>query len=65
MPNHGYCKNCWWWLPVEKECTGVCHMQSAGYTHWTKENSYCPDYINRKKGNKKETIEEWIFKNKL
>lgn len=55
MSNHGYCKNCWWW----KE--GICYMQplDIGYNH-TPPTSYCPDYLNRKKGDKEDTLEDWI-----
>ena len=70
--NHGYCKNCWWWkrhlsitIPWAK---GICYMQSknidipgAEYFHETKEIDYCPDYINRKKEEKKSgTLNDWI-----
>lgn len=43
--NHGKCKNCWWYVD------GVCYMQSTppDYRHKVKEDSYCPDYHNRKK----------------
>jgi hypothetical protein len=34
----------------------MCHMN----IDWTMETEYCPDYLNRKKGNKEETLEEWI-----
>lgn len=47
----GHCKHCWWW----KEC--FCYM----HNNPTKESSYCPDHINRKKGNKEDgTLDEWI-----
>lgn len=68
MPNHGYCKNCWWWkslhvaMPLESE-RGQCYMYSVGeHREYTSENSYCSDYCNRKKGNReqKQTLEEWI-----
>ena len=62
MPNHGKCKNCWWWKPIENNWTGICYMQTIGYNYYTDENSYCPDYLNRKKGDKEETLEEWITK---
>lgn len=64
MPNHGYCKNCWWWNRTGKT-TGNCIMQSySPYAmHRADENSYCPDYINREKANKKnkETLEEFCI----
>ena len=61
--NHGYCKNCWWWEPIEfdiKECKyvlGVCWM----WCNQTRDECYCPDYWNRKKGNKEwEPLESWV-----
>lgn len=69
MPNHGYCKNCWWWktfhtaMPHQVDETGKCYMHSVGGSpEYTSEHSYCPDYYNRKKGNmeQKQTLEEWI-----
>lgn len=70
MPNHGKCKNCWWWKPPTIDYTelskvidgtGKCYMQSTcNCLHYTTANSYCPDYWNRKKGDKEETLEEWI-----
>lgn len=68
MPNHGYCKNCWWWKPIPTimpmvvESVGRCYMQSCGgHQEYTPETSYCPDYLNRKKGNKKQTLDEWLI----
>ena len=52
MANHGYCQNCWW----HKD--GVCFMQSVE----TKDESYCPDYANRDKLNKKGTLDELLAK---
>ena len=53
MPNHGYCKNCWW----HKD--GICYMQCVK----TNDYSYCPDYVNRNRFNKEWTIDgllkEW------
>ena len=69
MPNHGYCKNCWWWktlhtaMPLDDDETGQCYMHSVGgHKEYSSEYSYCPDYYNRKKGNRerKQTLEEWI-----
>ena len=59
MPNHGYCKNCWWWKPIDQN-KGICYMQSTGYNYYTEENAYCPDYNNRKNGNKTGTLDEWL-----
>lgn len=52
--NHGYCKNCWWYA------YGWCYFGMCA----TKRESYCPDYLNRKCGDKKGTLREWIDKNK-
>lgn len=48
--NHGYCKNCWWYR------LGFCYFHDGT----VKRENYCPDYCNRTKGNKDETLEEWI-----
>ena len=52
MMNHGYCKNCFWhkW--------NYCFMQNVE----TKDNSYCPDYYNRKKAKEslEQSINRWI-----
>lgn len=68
MPNHGYCKNCWWWNRTEKT-TGHCIMQSCSSSamHVSDENSYCPDYINRERYTKKykQTLEEFCLDTKL
>lgn len=62
MANHGYCKNCWWWNRTGKTI-GYCIMQSCSSDamHRADENSYCPDYVNREKHNKrsKKTLEEF------
>lgn len=64
MANHGYCKNCWWWQKIDDN--GICYMQplDIGYKQTTM-LSYCPDYFNRKIGNKKETLEDYIKSNKI
>lgn len=61
--NHGYCKNCWWWEPIKfdlKEARwtlGICWCWKNQIRH----DSYCPDYCNRKREDKKNgTLEEWI-----
>ena len=60
MPNHGYCKNCWWWKPKD-DIKGICYMQSyCSFTKETSSNSYCPDYLNRKKGNQEGILEKYI-----
>ena len=61
--NHGYCENCWWWEPIKfdlrkaKYVLGVCWC----WKNQIAEDGYCPDYYNRKKGNKENgcTLEEW------
>lgn len=64
MANHGYCKNCWWWDRAGKT-TGHCIMQSfSSYAMVrTDKDSYCPDYINRERYNKKykQTLEEFCI----
>ena len=53
MANHGYCKNCWWYK--DNKCWMQCKT--------VQENSYCPDYTNRKKEEKKfGKLEDWIDK---
>ena len=53
--NHGYCENCWWWEPIKfdlkeaKWVLGVCWM----WNNTSENDSYCPDYTNRKSYSKK------------
>ena len=63
--NHGYCKNCWWFKFITNQefafgndgrlqrvlRRGQCWMHDSDKGHYkeTDENSYCPDYTNRKK----------------
>lgn len=63
--NHGYCKNCWWWEPIKFDVTqakyvmGVCWC----WKNQMADNGYCPDYYNRKRGNKENgTLEDWVKK---
>lgn len=75
MSNRGYCKNCWWWKRKTGSSTdtniimdnlGKCYFQSMeSCEHYTIENSYCPDYSNRKKEDKKQTLDDWIFLNNI
>lgn len=45
--NFGHCKHCWWWKK----------------TNPIADKGYCPDYYNRKNGNKEDgTLDEWISK---
>lgn len=64
MANHGYCKNCWWWNRIGKT-SGHCimHSYSSDAMNETDKNSYCPDYLNREKGNKiqKYTLENFCM----
>lgn len=69
MPNHGYCKNCWWWQhlppcgPEDIEEIGKCWMQSTdNFSRYTRPSDYCPDYANRKKEDKGMTLEEYLKK---
>ena len=50
MPNHGYCKNCWWWKKYYPGF-GKCYMRNSDKERYTitKEKGYCPDYSNHKK----------------
>lgn len=50
MPNHGYCKKCWW----HKD--GIFYMQGVK----TQDDSYCPDYSNKDKLDKKGTLDELL-----
>ena len=59
----GHCKHCWWWkLMKTHERTGNCYMSN----NRTEEDSYCPDYVNRRKENKEYgmTLDEWIESHK-
>ena len=75
--NHGYCINCWWYKAIkgrhyiptkdglkEKFGNGKCfmHVSDDGNFSFVDGDSYCPDYYNRKRGNKeqKKTLDEWL-----
>ena len=76
--NHGYCKNCFWFLPGTEEDAidietgessrvsnpGYCYMHNGdlGPYKCVRERCYCPDYTNRKKGERefKTNLQEWI-----
>lgn len=81
MPNHGYCKNCWWYKRTENPVykiednklheyigKGICYMLSSNIGikdvevyHYCDDNSYCPDYWNRIKGEKTNgKLDDWI-----
>lgn len=43
--NHGYCYKCAFWSTL---IYGLCLFQSnKNYNHYTKHDSYCPDYTNK------------------
>ena len=47
----GHCKNCWW------QYKNFCYMSD----NEVKDDSYCPDYYNRRKGNKEDCkLKDWI-----
>ena len=58
--NFGHCKHCWWW----KKTTTIADKGYCFYhRNTTKETTYCPDYYNRKNGNKENgTLDKWINK---
>lgn len=63
MSRFGHCKNCWWWNQVG-ENKGICWFQthyedSPNYSYI---NEYCPDYRNRRVGNKFDgiTLKQWL-----
>ena len=75
--NHGYCINCWWYKArlgkyhtvtvkglKEKFGFGNCYMHNSeeGDFSRVEGDSYCPDYFNRKRGDKEQkmTLEQWI-----
>lgn len=63
----GHCKNCWWWEKIpstidvdDEHSTGMCWMQGTSDSPcYSKPDSYCPDYTNRLKTNKKFGQTEW------
>lgn len=44
--NHGHCKDCGWWERMS-DSKGTCHMSVV--LKETDRDSYCPDYVNRRK----------------
>ena len=75
--NHGKCINCWWYLSIkgrnyivtnsgikEKFGSSKCYMHNGDVDDFTtvEGDSYCPDYYNRKRGNKEQkmTLGDWI-----
>ena len=74
---HGYCINCWWYKLLkgryyiatnrglkEKLGNGKCYMHNSNEWNYTivDGDCYCPDYYNRKRGNKEQkmTLDEWL-----
>ena len=47
------------WQEVERKGQYFA-LTFGGHKEYTSENSYCPDYCNRKKLNKEQTLDEWI-----
>lgn len=75
--NHGKCINCWWYQAIhgrhfiptmfglkEKFGNGKCYMQNSDEGIFTRVegDSYCPDYLNRGKGDRiqRMTLDEWL-----
>lgn len=57
----GRCNKCWWWKQFKsifpaQSSRGICYY----HRDITRETSYCPDYLNRIKENKKQLLEDWI-----
>ena len=79
MANHVHCKDCWWYeetvsckyavidgrIKKVDMVGGRCYMHPGTDTDYTivKEDSYCPDYINRKRS--KKTLQEWLSEKNL
>lgn len=71
----GHCKNCWWWEKIpstidvdDGHSTGMCWMQgTSDFPCYSKPDSYCPDYTNRSKTNKKfgQTLNEWKIQKRI
>ena len=62
----GHCNNCYWWDKCSTD-KGICFMHSYSEDTITPEDSYCPDFVNRKK-NEKEfgmTLKEWTEQNEF
>lgn len=63
MSRFGHCKNCWWWNQVGKD-KGICWFQTYydDNPHYSCIDEYCPDYRNRRVGNKFDgiTLKQWL-----
>ena len=68
MANHGRCKNCWWGpfsgKIVADDGYGQCWMHNGSSHPYQEVNgcSYCPDYANRRRENRRmhQTLQDWI-----
>ena len=62
----GHCKNCYWWDRCRPD-KGICFMHTYSEDTITLEDSYCPDFINRKKNEKESgmTLKEWTEQNEF
>lgn len=75
--NHGNCINCWWFKAIKNRSHiytddglkvmlgyGKCYMLTSDVGNYSvvNDNSYCPDYYNRRRGNKEQniTLDEWL-----
>ena len=61
---YGYCKNCYWW----NRCSynkGICFMHTYSEDKITLQDSYCPDFVNKKKYESESgmTLKEWTENN--
>lgn len=62
----GHCKNCYWWDRCAKD-KGICFMHTYSEDTITQEDSYCPDFVNRKKYEKESgmTLKKWTEQNEF
>ena len=63
---YGHYKNCYWW----NRCSynkGICFMRTYSENIITLEESYCPDFVNRKKFESESgmTLKEWTERNEF
>ena len=63
---YGYCKNCYWWNRYSYN-KGICFMHTYSEDKITLQDSYCPDFVNRKKYEKESgmTLKEWTEQNEF
>ena len=62
----GHCKNCYWWDKCSTD-KGICFMHTYSEDAITPEDSYCPDFVNRKKYEKESgiTLKAWTEQNEF